>query len=133
MVSRKNFQFEIGYDEAGLVVIANHQPTGWRRQARPKPGESIPFVQQRLMREMLDEFFNEKDYEMSVGRCSVDGQNGSFFSVVHRPTKRGKSINTIENPGERMRHEKVLDELVEELWRDGLLLRRKSNGAGTES
>lgn len=121
MVSGKHFHYEIGYDEHGLTVTVIHKPTGRRRLDHAKQGEDAPALQRRLVRDLLYAFYDEKDFACCVGRCSVDGRSGDFHSVEHVPTKRSKSLNTITSPDVKNPHETLLDSLVEELWREGLL------------
>ena len=121
MISGKHFKVEIGHDDQGLTVTVTHVPTGRQRFDHPGQGEGIGALQERLKSDLLFGFFDEKDFVCECGRCSVEGQFGDYYRVVHLPTNRSKQMDSVTSPGVKNHYELLIDLLVEELWREGLL------------
>jgi hypothetical protein len=120
MLGPRNFHVDIGYDDAGLLVTVSHLPTKQQRSARPKKGENVSKVQERLHAELVRTFLELEDLCFEVGRCEVDGKIGGFYRVEHLPSKRTKCLDTITSPNQNIQQQ-VLELLLEELWHDGLL------------
>lgn len=123
MVGEQHFQFEVGGDEGGLLVTVTHRTTGRRLVGRPNADRGVRGTQSRLVQELLDEFFVPADYVFATGRCGArsGGQTGTFYRVVHIPTGRSQSMDSITVPNTPQPHAQLLDVLVEELWQHGLL------------
>ncbi len=120
MLGPNNFQVDLTYGDAGLLVTVSHLPTKQHRSARPKNGEKASKVQARLQAELVRTFFDLNEFCFEVGRCEVDGKLGGFYRVEHLPSKRTKSLNTVTSPHAKS-HQQMLESLLEDLWRDGLL------------
>jgi hypothetical protein len=119
MISDKHFHHEVGFDD-GLEVRVTHTPTGHCKTGRPRTGENVRAVQLRLVRELLADIYDFKEFVFRIGRFEVDGRVGDFHEIEHLPTKRTKSLDTITRPDIKRPIEDLLDSLVEELWRDGI-------------
>ncbi len=122
MVSEKFLLFEVGGDDNGLFVTVTHRTTGRKLTARLDPDCGVASTWARLGRELVGEFHVSGDYLFEVGRCQVEGRFGTFHRVIHQPTGRSRKVDSVTGD---IRHARVrlLDSLVEELWRAGLLPR----------
>lgn len=120
MVHQKDFNIKIDYDDAGLLVVVMHKPTGIQRIARPSSRESVQEVKDRLFFEVRSEFFNEDEFTFEIGRCKVNGKVGDWYGVTHLPTGKSRTTNSIEHPVTHNVHYELLDEIVEELWNEGI-------------
>ena len=121
MISDKHFHYEVGHVDQGVTVKVAHIPTHREKLVHLGPGETVADAQKNLKYELLTGFMDEKDFRSDIGRCKVDGKFGTFFRVVHIPTNRSQHMNSITSPGIKNHHELLLDMLIEELWREGIL------------
>ena len=113
MICPEDYHIEIGWDEAGALVVVRHKPTGLERRARPTSTPSVGAVKSRLILQIQAEFCDEKEFRFDVGHGRVDGVSRDFYRVIHLPS--GISRMGWRFEGATLRG--VLDEVLIEVWR----------------
>lgn len=121
VIAPGDFRVEIGHDGDGPLVTVTHVPTRQSRSARPRQGETCARVQNRLTGDLTLTFFAVDDYAFEVGRCVMDGKSGGFCTAKHLPSGRSKTVDTVTSPHLKRPQQAVIELLLDELWRDGLL------------
>jgi hypothetical protein len=123
MISKKYFQYQVGYDDRGLTVTITHQKTGYQRTEHVCEGESVDTVQSRMTNEFVRSLVDvDRDLVLRHGRVGCSSYNaggGTWWQVEHIPSQRTVSAEF----GKEVKDGKVqiVDLLIEELWREGII------------
>ena len=117
MVLETDFDVRVDYDDSGPIVVVTHRPTGFARRARLGSGESVQAVKNKLLLAVQNQIYNPDEFQFNTGRSEVDGKTRTFHRLIHVPT--GKSRTTIGDMT-KSRRDEMLDEIVRELWDEGI-------------
>lgn len=99
MIEPRDYRIQIDYDEAGVLVVVRHQPSGLELRERPSVVESVGAVKSRLIAQIEARFYPSEDFELSHYQLGKDGVRGGGWEVHHLPTGIKRSANTYDEPG----------------------------------
>ena len=79
MIEPDDYAIRIDYDEAGLLVVVRHKPSGEESRARPEAGESVEAVKQGLIEQFERKFYPWEDFERNHYQIGRDGKRGGSW------------------------------------------------------
>ena len=122
MIQPRDYHIQIDYDEAGVMVVVLHKPSGLELRERPSSTESVGALKERLIAQIEHKFYPSEDFEMGHYQIGRDGVRGGSWGVRHLPTGIVRGANTFDNPdlrktGHNKIFQQLMREVVAEIWR----------------